>query len=230
MIVRLNQIEVHYAEQYAGWGTRGPQGSIHYAWPNSVRAFEVLVLDHDEHRRPLDPQFRRAQIRQLIPEIIAALSGPEEHLVVRLDGPLAEAEMLAAVDYAANPSLCDRFGLSPVLKLKPEKQGPVASLRMQLTTAGWKSLSGDSRIGLERSVRMRAFAVPLEFINPLLDTGELDDERWRDILPRAGFVLSTVSGLESVYVLTSRFDAATAKSRLMSRLVAASREQQSTNV
>src|SRR5579862_4793532 len=96
MIVRINQVEAAQIEKDSGW-SGGQQGPIlGGAWPADMRAFELVILGQDEQQRPLTETFRQTQLRHIIPEAAAALREKGEECVVRLDGPLADGELLAA--------------------------------------------------------------------------------------------------------------------------------------
>lgn len=219
MIVRINQIDVAAAEPAAGWDLGTPRGGIEFTWPLRTFAYQILVLDHDEKHQPLSIAFRQGQTRQLIPQVIAALDTPEqERTVLRLDGLLANDELVPVFGYLADPMLCQRYAVSQVQKLDPNPQPLLASVRLVPTPPLVTSLCTDAQLGLGRSVRLRAFGVPEVLVNPLLDTNDVDDERWREILPRSAFVLSTTADLLSLLVWTPRFDPAQTKRRVMQRL------------
>jgi hypothetical protein len=230
MIVRINQFEAARAEQEAGWAPFGLMGPLACHWPAETKAFEVFVLDRDEAGRPLAEDFRRRQMRHLIPQAVVALAEPGEQVVVRLDGPLADGELLGAFSHLTEPDGQGRFAVSEVHKYDPDPHETIASVRVQPAPARLAALAGDPRVGLHRSVRLRAFAVPADFVNPLLDAGPADDERWPELLSRAGFVLDAARGLKALHILTRRFDAAAVKSRLMRRLAAASAAATATSV
>ena len=84
MIVRINQLDLSRAEDESGWPARGMLAGIRHAWPSDARAYEVLILERDEQQQALTESFRRQQLRQLIPEAIAALQESDEEAVVRL--------------------------------------------------------------------------------------------------------------------------------------------------
>jgi hypothetical protein len=219
MIVRINQIDVAAAEPAAGWDRGTPRGRIEFNWPLHTFAYQILVLDHDEKNKPLTPAFRQGQIRQLIPQVIAALSSPEQdRIVLRLDGLLANNELLPTFHYLADPVSCERYVISELQKLDPHPHPILASVRLVCTPPSIAALCADAQLGLGRSVRLRAFAVPELLVNPLLDTTDVDDERWREILPRSTFVLSTTADLLSLMVWTPLYDAAETKRRVMQRL------------
>src|SRR5687767_5957320 len=109
MIVRINQLEVGRVEQEAGWASGGVLGPVRYDWPADARSYEVLILDRDEQSRPLAEKFRQGQMRQLIPQAVAALREPGEEVVVRLDGLFAEGELLPALSHLTAPDGQGRF-------------------------------------------------------------------------------------------------------------------------
>src|SRR5688572_29597733 len=96
MIVRINQFDAPRPESEAGWPPDGRLGPVLAPWPEGTRAYEILVLEQDEQRRPLSESFRQQQLRQLIPQAVAALRQAGEQIVVRIDGPLAEREIFPA--------------------------------------------------------------------------------------------------------------------------------------
>jgi hypothetical protein len=224
MIVRIHQLPVAQAEADAwpgGGGGGALRGPIAYTWPDDARAFEVLVLDRDEQERALSENFRQAQVRQLIPQVVAALREPGEEVVVRLDGPVSPRELLPSLCHLTDPAGYGRFMVSELAKLDPKPQESMASVRMQPSADGLAALCADAELGLERSVRLRLFCVPERLVNGLLDIHFASDGRWRDILDEAGFVLNAARGLRALFVITRRLDAAEFKSRLMRRLMAA---------
>jgi hypothetical protein len=219
MIVRINQIDVAAAESATGWDPGPPRGGVDFTWPLRTFAYQIFILDVDERQQPLPGAFRQNQLRQLIPQVLSALAGDEtQETVVRLDGPVIDGELLAAFGYAADPTGCERYAISATHKLDPLPDAVLSSVRLVPTPALLKTMCGDAQLGLDRSVRLRAFAVPEPMVNPLLDTTDLDDERWREVLPRATMVLSTAVNLQSLVVWTPRFDPAEAKRRIMQRL------------
>jgi hypothetical protein len=220
MIVRINQIDVPTAELSAGWDMGNPRGAVEAAWPAGTFAYEVMVLDRDERDQPLPISFRQGQTRQLIPPVLAALADADDRVVLRFDGLLAEGELLAAVPIAADHGRVERFAFSATEKLDEPTRAAMTSIRLLPRPQHLTEICTDIQLGLERSVRLRAFAVPEELVNPLLDTADVDDERWRDILPRCAFALSTANGLLSLLIWTPRFNAAETKQRIMDKLSA----------
>jgi hypothetical protein len=138
--------------------------------------------------------------------------------VIRLDGQLADGEMLAAFTYVVDALTCERYAISETQKLDPRADAAMTSIRLLPLPAALAGLCADPQLGLGRSVRLRALAVPEPLVNPLLDTTDVDDERWRDILPQSAFVLSTAVDLLSLLVWTPRFDAAETRRRVTQRL------------
>lgn len=223
MIVRINQFDAPRPEAESGWPGDGRLGPLLAPWPEGTRAFEILILDTDEQRRSLAEDFRRQQLRQLIPQAVAALREPGEAVVVRLDGPLAERELVPAYRHLTDPSGHGRFATSCARKLEPGPRETLAAVRVQPTDSALQALCGDAALGLERSVRLRALSVPEELAEVVIDIDSPDDERWADVLGRAGFVLSSVRGMLALHILTARFDATAVKARLMQRLTALTR-------
>src|SRR5688572_21861934 len=187
MIVRINQFDVFLAEQYAGWPETGLQGPLAAPWPADTNAFEILILDQDEQRQPLSRPFRQSQLRQLLPQVIEALVEPNEKLVARLDGPVEPDQLLPAFNYLTDARGAGRFGIAAATKLDlaPGYNG-TGGVRMELSTTALTKLCNEQALGLERSVRLRIFALPEALVNPFLDISEVDDERWPEILPQAG--------------------------------------------
>lgn len=218
MIVRINQIDVATAELSAGWDIGNPRGAMEAIWPPDTFAYEVMVLDRDERDQPLPISFRQTQTRQLIPPVLAALSDPDSRVVLRLDGLLAEGELLAAFRAAADHDRIERFAFSATEKLDEPTRAAMTSIRLLPRPSHLAEVCTDAQLGLERSVRLRAFAVPEALVNPLLDTADVDDERWRDILPNCAFALSTANGLLSLLIWTPRWNAAETKQRIMEKL------------
>jgi hypothetical protein len=219
MIVRINQFDAPRPEAEAGWPAEGRLGPLMAPWPEGTRGFEILILEKDEASRPLSDGFRQQQLRQLAPQAVAALREPGEEIVVRLDGRFAERELLGAYAHLTDEQGLGHFAVSTAAKLNPAAGEPLASVRVQPTSPeALQRLCSDPAVGLERSVRMRVFSVPAELVEPMLDTDSPDDERWPELLGKAGFVLGTVKGLLALHVFTNRFDAPTLKARLMNRL------------
>src|SRR5271163_3905058 len=110
MIVRINQVEASQVERESGWLSGGLMGPLlGGVWPADMRAFELLILGQDEQQRPLSETFRQTQLRHIIPEASAALREKSEESIVRLDGPLADGELLAAFRRLTDPSGIGRY-------------------------------------------------------------------------------------------------------------------------
>ena len=226
MIVRINQLDVGRAEAEADWASQGMLGPLWYSWPTNTRIFEFLILDRDEQSQSLDEGFRQKQLRMALPHAIAAMREPGEEVVIRLDGPLAADELLPAFAHLTEPDLTGRFCISEAHKVDASPLEVIGSVRIGPSPQTCSEICLDSKLGLQRSVRLRAFSVPEEWVEPLLTTSETDAPRWREILPHAGFVLSTTRGLRAVQLTTRRLDAVELKSRLMQRLMTAARSAQ----
>jgi len=221
MIVRINQVETSQVERESGWLSGGLMGPFFgAAWPADMRAFELLVLEHDEQQRPLSETFRQTQLRHIIPEAAAALREKTEELVVRLDGPLADGELLAAFRRLTDDAGIGRYAFSAAQKAQAAPQTVISSVRLAPTLKAFAGLSADSALGLERSVRLRVMAVPDPVVSEVLELGPVDDPRWAQVLPQAGFMLGPSRGLRSIHILSRRFDAASLKARIMQRLIA----------
>ena len=221
MIVRINQLPLEQVEPQAWPGGGGPlRGAIAYAWPETARAFEVLVLDRDEQQRPLPQSFRQSQVRQLIPQVAAVLRRPGEEIVVRLDGPVAPRELLPALCHLTDEKGNGRFMVSDLAKLDPRPQQVMASVRLQPSDAGLAALCADGELGLERSVRMRLFGVPAPLTNALLDLHYTSDGRWAEVLDAVAFVVHVARDLRALLVICRRVEAAEFKARLTQRLTA----------
>lgn len=218
MIVRINQFDAEHSARFSGWSESHCPDPEEFIWPIGTHAFELLILDRDEQGRPLPLAFRQNQMRQLIAEVVAAMQNPAEHLAVRLDGPWVESELPAATRHLNENHHPSRFAISPIRKLDPHAT-PIGSIRLQRTTSTLAKLCQDSSLGLDRDVRLRVLALPEKLINTFLDIDGIHDRRWEPLLAQAGFVLTTVRSLQSLHVITRRFDTETARQRLMHRLL-----------
>lgn len=221
MIVRINQFDSPRPEAESGWPSEGRLGPILAPWPEGTKAYEILILEHDELRRPMSESFRQQQLRRLIPQAVSALSDPGEQAIVRLDGPLAERELLPAYRYLTDSQGRGKFVVNGVEKLDDAAKEVYAGIRIAPTSEHLSALCADSSVGLERSVRLRVLCVPEAITNSVLEIDSPDDERWADILRQTGFIITTVRGLLSLHILTARFEASVLKSRLMQHLAAA---------
>jgi hypothetical protein len=219
MVVRINQLGVSATPDAAGWPVHDLAGPIKFQWPKEIQLYEVLILEQDEDRRRLQDAFRQQQLRTLIPVAVEALLEENEQLVVRLDGVLAKSELAPALNQIIGSSDPTRYAVSDIRKLDEESPAIAASIRVYTSLHLLSTLAADESVGLERTVRLRAFAAPEAMVNPLLDIDSVQDERWNEILPQCGFVLSTTMGLRSLQVLTRRHDAVAVKARLTQRLL-----------
>jgi hypothetical protein len=229
VIVRINQID---PQQFEGdpqspaspaWPADGPTGRIHIQW--TPRAYELLILDQDELHKPVPDAFRQQQLRKMIPLAAAALAERGQVLILRLDGPVSAGELLPALAHLATGMTGPqtRFACSEFQKLQSTGPATVASLRIAATPIVAGILCGDENIGLPRSVRLRAMAVPPDLVAPLLDVAATDDERWQEILPHSRFLLSTTPQLRSIRILSSSLEPAEIKSRITRQLLEVAR-------
>src|SRR4051812_46823619 len=160
MILRINEFDPANAEPYSGWGACPLRGGITYDWSSEAHAFEVLILDSDENRQSLSNTFRQARLRELLPELVAALVEPSDHLVLRLDGPLAPGEMIAAYRHLCDVDGDGRFAISGVQRVDPLAPAAIGSVRIELTARRLTQMCAEHSLGIEREVRLRLFAVP----------------------------------------------------------------------
>ena len=214
MVVRINQLALSEAPDAAGWPVHDLAGPIRFQWPKEIQRYEVLILEQDEDRRRLREDFRQQQLRTLFPAAVEALREATEKIVVRLDGILAPRELAPALNQVILAGEEARYAVSELRKLDDDALAIAASVRIHPTLPWLSTLCGDETVGLERTVRLRAFSVPAAQVNPLLDIDSVQDERWAEILPQCGFVISTTMGLRSLEVLTRRHDAVAVKARL----------------
>lgn len=225
MIVRINQFDVHHAEHQSGWDSDGPGGPIACAWPDDAFAYEILILESDEQKQPLARGFRQMQLRQLIPDVLEGFREDGEEIVARLDGPAVDGELADAFKYLAEQDGYGRFAFPGVQKLEAEADPPVLSVRFHAQPRRLAAMCADLNVGLDRSVRLRALALPPEMVNSFLDVERPDDERWERILSRAGVMMSTTRGLNALQLITRRFDPAAARQRLTRRLQASAQDR-----
>jgi hypothetical protein len=185
-----------------------------------LRTFELLILGHDEQNRPVSDAFRQAQLRQMVPHALIALREGDEEIVVRLDGPLAEGELLAGFRWLTEADGRGRFAVSGAWKREDAPSEVIGGIRLQPSPGRLAGLCADGGLGLERSVRLRAFCVPGSLVNTVLEIAEAEDARWGEVLERAGVTIGTTRGLRSLHIQSRRLDAAGVKSRVMRRLIA----------
>ncbi len=221
MIVRINQIDATRAEQEAGWASQGMLGPLRYDWPQETRAFEVIILEQDERHEALNESFRQSQLRLMVPQAIAALREPGEEIVMRLDGPIADGELLGAFRHLTETDQTGRFFISEVQKLEPAPLEVIGSVRIQSSPQGCSRICLDPDVGLERAVRLRAFSLTEEWVPRLMEIESADDDRWAEVLPHVGFVVGTSRGLHALQIVSRRLTPPELKSRLLQRLLAA---------
>ena len=249
MIVRINQIDLARVDADAGWPAGDYAGPFRAPWPTEFRAFELLILSEDERRQPLTDAFRQQQLRQMIPQTAIALSplatptaggpapapapapasaagpaGPATMpLVVRLDGRVAENELLPAWRHLTDADGRGRYAFSPAAKLD-DAPGPVpASVRVASSWRRLAQICSDPALGLERSVRLRLMGVPAASLPALLEASQSDDPRWDQLLNECQLYVSTTAGLRGLHILVRQLDATRVKARVMQRLMAVAR-------
>lgn len=214
MIIRINEFDPANADAYSGWEVEPLRGPIEYDWPADTHAFEVLVLETNERKEPLAEEFRRTQLRRLIPKVTELLISEGEELVARFDGPMSCSSLVNVLHYCTDPLGRGRFAISDVVQLDPVAPPPLASVRMHLAGPVLEKLIKDAKVPLEDDIRIRLFAVPPSLVNPLIDIDDLTDDRWHQILAGAGFMLSTNWQLTGMHLLTRRYDAGQTQQRL----------------
>ena len=219
MIVRINQFEPLRAQEHSCWPEFPPVGEIHYEWPIDTHGFEILIRESDEQNQRLAETFRQQQLRQLLPEIVATFRQPGEAIVLRLDGVMLRNELIPVMWHITDDHGHGRYAVAGVEKLDASPQPLYGSVRIHAPPERLVSICSDSSIGLERTVRLRVICAPVALVNPLLDMHDLDDERWGEILPQVGFVLSTTRQMHSLQLLTRCFDPVETRTRLMERLL-----------
>jgi hypothetical protein len=223
MIVRINQIDIAKAEADAGWPSGGRAGGLRAAWPAGMRSFELLILSQDERNQPLTDAFRQHQLRQMIPQAAFALRQPDETVVARLDGPVAERELLPAWRHLTDADGRGRYAFTAVAKADDAPSAEFACVRLAPSSRRLAGLCQDPALGLDRSVRLRLFFAPEPSVAGLLDVVEADDSRWDELLAACPLVIGTTTGLRSLHLFTRRFDVMQLKSLVMQRLIAVAR-------
>jgi len=226
MIVRINQFDAANAEPYSGWENESLRGPITSNLPAGANAFEILILESDERQQTLAPSFRQGQLRKLLPDILAALRDPADEVVLRLDGPMLAGELLAAFAHLTDAGGHGRFAISPAHRYEDLTTTPpaIGSVRIHAPVPRLPAILDDDALGLQRNVRLRAFALPEALVNPLLDVDELNDERWPEILAGARYVLGNVRSMQSLHILTHKLSADQTRQRIVQRLSAAANQ------
>ena len=217
MLVRLNQIDPRSADGAAGWTTGGYRGTVAHTWAATAFAYQVQALEADERGRAVSAEARRAEVRRVLPGVIAAVGGAGTTVVVRLDGPFGPGLVPGVVAAAGAKG----YAISAVQRFGFDGAEPLASVRLVATAETVERLCGDEGLGLEAGVRLRAFALPASLVDPMLDMAEPDDERWREVLPLAAAVVSTAADLMSVVVWSMELTPDVLRDRLAARLAAA---------
>lgn len=234
MIVRINQIDPARVEADGGWPAGPHTGPFRGPWPVDLRALELLILSEDERKQPLTDAFRQQQLRQLIPQAAIALSSPDggpagpavaadSPVAIRLDGRVADGELLPAWRHLTDADGRGRFGFSASAKFDDLTGPPWGSVRV---VPSWRLLAricGDPALGLERSVRLRLVTLPAAHLPAMLETATADDPRWAELMAQCPLYVGTTAGLKSLHILVRQLDAAQVKARVMQRLMAVAR-------
>ena len=203
MIVRIQQFPLIDAERFAAWPVDGIAAPIRMPFAPGTNAFELSVLEKDEAGRAVPMERRHAHLRALVAPLAEGLKENDSSIVVRLDGPISPAELVSAFQYLTNGVGTGRFAFDGAEKLDSIADQPArGSVRIEAGGAALAAICNDPQLGIDRGVRMRVFCVPRELVNPLLDTADLRDERWPDILPAAHFVMQNTHGLDALHVMS----------------------------
>jgi hypothetical protein len=223
MIVRINQIDIAKADAESGWPAEGRLGPIPAPWPAGTKAFELLILSQDERNQPLTDAFRQQQLRQMLPQAAIALRQEGEAVFVRLDGLLAERELLPAWRHLTDPDGRGRYAFADAAKMDDNPGDVAGCVRLVPTPRRMATLCQDTTLGLERTVRLRAFFAPDASVGGLVEAVEVDDPRWEELLANCPLAVATTAGLRSLQIFTRQFDVTQVKSRIMQRLMAVAR-------
>jgi len=214
MILRINEFDPANADAYSGWEMEPFRGPIEHDWPPDTHGFEILVLETNERQQPVPEDFRRQQLRKLLPAIISQLKTNTEELVARFDGPMSGTGLVPLLQHCTDSLGRGRFAISQTVQLDPVAPPPISSLRMHVPVERLSDLLTDAAFSLEHDTRLRLFAVPPTSVNPLIDIDDLADDRWHPQLAAAGFMISTAWQLRSMHLLTRRFDAVQTQQKL----------------
>jgi hypothetical protein len=217
MLVRLNQIDPQSADGVSGWTTGGYRGTVAYSWPSSAYAYQLVAMDKDEQGRPVAADVRRAEIRRVLPGVIGAVARSTDSTVIRLDGPFGPG-MSSAVAAAAGST---QYAVSAVQRFGFDGAPPLASVRLLADVGAVERLCKDDALALNAGVRLRAFLLSASLVDPMLDTAEPDDERWRELLPESGAVVSTAADLLSLVIWSAVLGPDVVRDRLAARLTKA---------
>jgi hypothetical protein len=85
---------------------------------------EPLIYDHDLFLEPV----KRLVLARMHNW---ALRAPDERIVLRLDGPMEQGELLRAFEYLTDAAGVGRYCFGPLRKLHHEPAGTIASIRMR---------------------------------------------------------------------------------------------------
>ncbi len=214
MLVRLNQIDPQSADGAAGWTTGGCRGTVAYKWPATTFAYQLVALDKDEQGQAVPADSRRAEVRRVLPGVIAAVGRTGDLTVLRLDGPFGPG-LVPAVAAAAGAT---GYAVSAVQRFGFDGAPPLASVRLLGKGDAIAQLCADEALALHAGVRLRAFLLPPPLVDPMIDTAEPDDERWRELLPEAGAVVSTAADLLSIVIWSATLGPDVIRDRLAARL------------
>ncbi len=216
MIVRINQLDALSRNRSDGWPDDGPGGPIGVEFARGIRAFELAFLETDDARQKSSLEDRQTALRRMLPRLIDAWRAPADWVVLRLDGPLCPDELSRGFSLMLDPKLCERYSFSAADRLDPSFDPPVCSVRMLPAMARLKDIVLDEHLGLHNNVRLRLLSLPEPLVNPFLDTATMDDERWREILPAASFLISTCHGLTAMQVFSRQLNADTIRAQVTS--------------
>jgi len=230
MIVRINQIDVSKLQTDGGWPAGPRTGPLPASWAADAHAFELLILSQDEKQQPLTDAFRQHQLRQMIPQAAIALTSthappptPVLPILLRLDGTVAADELLPAWRHLIEANGSGQYAFTGCVKSDDATSDVTASVRL---VPSWRHLSAvcnDTRLGLERSVRLRLLEVPNELLPEALSIPDADDIRWERLLPNCGLYISTTAGMNGLHLVVRQMDASQVKARVMQRLMAVAR-------
>lgn len=225
MIVRINPIDITRAEHESGWPVEPFVGGLAAAWPPAVRAYELTIPPQDEKGRPLTDEFRRQQMRQMIPQAAIALRGLEDVPVLRFDGRMAGRELFPAWRHLPADDDAGRFAYSAAGKLEESAVHPAASVRLSGDLRRISAAVNDAAIGMERTVRCRLFFAPPSAAASLIDVSDTGDARWPGLLAESKLMIGTTSGLRSLHLFSAEHDLTQVRTKVMQRLIAVAKGQ-----
>lgn len=226
MIVRINQCDAAKALDEAAWTPNGLRPIVS-PWLSAGRAFEILVLNRDESGGALAEDFRRQQMRHLLPQTFVALKEPGEQIVVRLEGPLMEGGLLTVFNQLTEANGGGRFVVQRLAKLDAQPSDVTACITLQTLPPRFAALCGDALLALDQSVRLIAFAAAEEDVEPLLTLADTDEARFDELARKTRLVLTAAPRLRALHVFTRALETAAVRSRLTQRLAAAAAARRS---